>query len=84
MADGAVGPQGGDAPRQSLELTRLKAEDTHATNRLALYRAKMYGRPGDTMDGDTRLRELERLREGTRRRLREAIAAQKTGRQASG
>ena len=57
------------------ELVRLKAEDMHATNRLALYRAKSYGHPARTTDGDSRLRELERIREGTARRLRHALDA---------
>jgi hypothetical protein len=57
------------------ELVRLRAEAMHATNRLALYKAKLYGRPTTTEDGSSRLRELERVREGASRRLRQALAA---------
>jgi hypothetical protein len=80
-------PDRGRVARQH-ELVRLKAEDMHAGNRLALYRAKMYGHPSRTADGDSRLRELERIREGTARRLRQALdadaAARRTPRVPSG
>jgi hypothetical protein len=65
----------GSGDRDSPAVVRLRAEDLHAANRLALYRAKLYGRPSTTGGGDSRLRELERVREGTARRLREALAA---------
>jgi hypothetical protein len=69
-----TGSRESDAPA----VVRLRAEDLHAANRLALYRAKLYGRPSTTGGGDSRLRELERTREGTARRLREALAAGRT------
>jgi hypothetical protein len=47
----------------------LRAEARYARERYDLYRAKMYGLRPTTM---TRLRELERMREGADARLRRA------------
>jgi hypothetical protein len=53
----------------------LRAEARYARERCDLYRAKMYGLRPTTI---TRLRELERMREGADARLRRAQQEQPT------
>ena len=53
----------------SAQIEELVAEARYARQRYDLYRAKMYGMRPTTL---TRLRELERVREGAEARLRRA------------
>ena len=55
----------------SLHIEALLAEARYARQRYDLYKAKMYGLHPTTL---TRLRELERMREGADARLRRARA----------
>ena len=54
----------------SQRIEELRAEARYARERYDLYRAKMYGLRPTTL---TRLRELERTREGADARLRRAL-----------
>ena len=56
----------------SHEIEQLEAEATHYRNRVALLRAKMYGR---ALGSSARLQELERGLERAQRRLRKARSA---------
>jgi hypothetical protein len=58
-------------------IEELRAEARYARERYDLYRAKMYGPRPTTM---TRLRELERLRDGADARLRRAQQEQSPSR----
>ena len=55
------------------ELEHLRAEALHAQNRSRLYKARSYGQ---WPTSPARLRELERIADGARARLRAAEAAQ--------
>jgi hypothetical protein len=57
----------------SQPIEELRAEARYARERFDLYRAKMYGLRPTTM---SRLRELERMREGADARLRRALEAE--------
>jgi hypothetical protein len=57
----------------SQRIEELRAEARYARSRFDLYRAKMYGMRPTTL---TRLRELERRREGADARLRRALEAE--------
>jgi hypothetical protein len=57
----------------SQRIEEMRAEARYARNRFDLYRAKMYGMRPTTL---TRLRELERMREGADARLRRALEAE--------
>jgi len=57
----------------SLRIEELRAEARYAHDRFDLYRAKIYGPRPTTL---TRLRELERMREGADARLRRALEAE--------
>jgi hypothetical protein len=52
-----------------VRIDELRAEARYARERFDLYRAKMYGMRPTTI---TRLRELERIRQGADARLRRA------------
>jgi hypothetical protein len=57
----------------SRRIEELRAEARYAHDRLDLYRAKMYGPRPTTL---SRLRELERMRDGADARLRRALEAE--------